>query len=42
MERVKRYIETQEAHHRKKTFKEELIWLLEEHGLEFDERYLWE
>ena len=42
VERVKRYIETQEAHHRRKTFKEELIWLLEEHGLEYDERYLWD
>ena len=41
VERVKRYIETQETHHRRKTFKEELIWLMEKHGLEYDEKYLW-
>ncbi len=38
---VRRYIENQEEHHRKKTFEEEFRELLEKHGVEFDERYLW-
>jgi len=42
VERVKRYIETQEIHHRKRTFKQELRWLLKSYGLEFDEKYLWD
>ncbi|MES2726927.1 MAG: IS200/IS605 family transposase [Bacteroidota bacterium] len=35
-----KYIQNQEAHHHKKTFKEEYIDLLKEHGIEFDEKYL--
>ena len=35
------YIRKQEAHHRKMTFQEELIGLLERHGVEYDERYIW-
>ena len=38
---VKRYIERQEEHHRKRTFREEYLELLRRHGVEFDERYLW-
>ncbi len=34
------YIKNQEAHHQVKTFKEELIDLLTEHGIDFDEKYL--
>lgn len=34
------YVKNQEAHHRTKTFREELIELLLEHGVEFDEKYL--
>ena len=34
--RVIEYIKNQEEHHKKKTFKEEYIELLEEHGIEFD------
>ena len=34
------YVKNQEDHHRVKTFKEELIDLLTEHGIEFDEKYL--
>ena len=34
------YIKSQEEHHRVKTFREEFIELLNEHGIEFDERYL--
>jgi putative transposase len=39
--RVRRYIETQEEHHHRQTFQEELIALLEAHGIDYDERYLW-
>ena len=38
---VKLYIANQKEHHRKQTFQEELIQLLKEHGVEYDERYLW-
>ena len=34
------YVKNQEMHHHKKTYREELIKLFEEHGVEFDERYL--
>jgi putative transposase len=34
------YIINQEKHHRNLSFKEELIQLLEEHGVEFEEKYL--
>jgi REP-associated tyrosine transposase len=40
--RVVRYISTQEDHHRKRTFKQELIGLLEKHGIAYDERYIWD
>ena len=39
---LQRYVSTQKEHHRKWTFKEELIWLLDENGVEYDERYLWD
>ena len=41
VERVRRYITTQEEHHRKKTFEEEFRAMLKAHRIEFDERYLW-
>lgn len=34
------YVKNQREHHRVKSFKEEFKELLEEHGIEFDERYL--
>lgn len=34
------YVKNQEEHHKTITFKEELIELLKEHGIEFDEKYL--
>jgi putative transposase len=37
---VQRYIANQEGHHRKKTFREELVELLEKAGIEYDPRYL--
>jgi putative transposase len=39
---VTRYIENQEKHHRKITFQDELRALLRRHGIEFDERYVWD
>ncbi len=37
---VKRYIANQESHHRKKSFREELVDLLEKAGVEYDPKYL--
>ena len=34
------YVKNQEAHHHIKTFNEELIELLNEHHIEFDEKYM--
>ncbi|MBI2967323.1 MAG: transposase, partial [Bacteroidetes bacterium] len=39
-ERLIEYVKNQEEHHKTKTFKEEYIELLKEHGIEFDEKYL--
>jgi putative transposase len=39
---VRTYIEKQEEHHRKVTFKEEFLSFLKQHGLEHDVRYIWE
>jgi putative transposase len=41
LDSIRHYIAAQEAHHRKATFQEEYRELLREHGVEFDERYLW-
>jgi REP element-mobilizing transposase RayT len=35
-----RYVQNQVEHHKKMTFKEELVVLLKENNVEFDERYL--
>jgi REP element-mobilizing transposase RayT len=39
---VVRYIQGQPQHHRKLTFQEEFLALLKKHGVEFDERHLWQ
>jgi len=36
------YIANQEEHHRKMSFKDELIAFLNKHEIEYDERYLWD
>lgn len=41
LEAVVRYITRQKEHHRRKTFKEELIELLENYEVEYDPRYIW-
>jgi putative transposase len=37
-----RYIDNQKEHHRARTFKEELLDLLQRYGVNYDERYLWD
>jgi hypothetical protein len=39
---MRKHIRNQRDHHRKKTFQKEYIKLLNENGIEFDEKYLWE
>ena len=40
LDTVRQYIRRQEEHHRVTTFREELISLLQEEGIEYDPRYL--
>ena len=40
--KVANYISNQEEHHKKKTFKEEYLEILDNLGIEYDERYLFE
>ncbi len=37
---VRRYIENQEEHHRERSFREELVLMLQRSGIKYDERYL--
>ncbi len=39
---VLQYIEAQREHHRRRTFQEEYRKLLRGHGVDFDERYVWD
>jgi REP element-mobilizing transposase RayT len=38
---VLRYIANQKEHHRKMSFQEEFVALLKKHGIDYDERYVW-
>lgn len=40
-EKSRHYIEIQEEHHKKVTFKEELFAFLKEYGIDYNEQYLW-
>ena len=42
LESVLHYVDTQQEHHRTRTFQEEYRELLHKHGLDFDERYVWD
>ncbi len=42
VERVAEYIANQEAHHRAVSFQDEYRKLMLNHGIEFDERYVWD
>ncbi len=39
---ISNYIQNQKKHHQKISFKEELICLLKEFGIDYDEKYLWD
>jgi len=39
---VRKYIKNQDQHHRRRTFKQELVSLLEKHEIDYDRRYLWD
>jgi len=39
---VRAYIVGQDDHHRKMTFQDEFRALLKKHGIEFDEKYVWD
>jgi len=39
---VRKYIENQEEHHKKVSFKDEFLTLLRKHEIAFEERYLWD
>ena len=38
---VREYVRNQEEHHRKRTFQEEYLEVLDRMEIEYDERYLW-
>ena len=42
LEAVLQYVDAQEEHHRARTFQEEYRELLHRHGVDFDERYVWD
>jgi len=42
LEQVTRYIANQKAHHRKRSFQDEVRALLTKHKVDWDERYIWE
>jgi putative transposase len=42
LEKLRTYVRNQEQHHRRTTFQQEFRALLDKHGLEYDERYLWD
>ncbi|RLA57224.1 MAG: transposase [Gammaproteobacteria bacterium] len=40
--KVRRYVQNQKEHHKKVPFQDELILLLDKHGVEYDQRYIWD
>ena len=42
LDAVLQYLQTQEEHHRTRTFQEEYRELLRRHGIEFDEQFVWD
>jgi putative transposase len=42
LDAVMQYVETQQQHHRARTSQEEYAELLRRHGVDFDERYVWD
>jgi REP element-mobilizing transposase RayT len=41
MEKTIQYIQNQEKHHRKVSFREEFLTFLKKHRVEYDEKYVW-
>jgi len=37
-----RYVNEQERHHKKRTFKEEFLSPLKKHEIDYDPRYIWD
>jgi REP element-mobilizing transposase RayT len=42
IDRIRRYIANQEQHHKAVSFQDEFRAILQEHGLECEEKYIWE
>ena len=42
VEQVREYVAAQEEHHRKVSFQDEFRALCRKHGVEIDERYVWD
>jgi len=42
LDAVLQYVDTQQEHHRTRTFQDECRELLRRHGIDFDERYVWD
>jgi hypothetical protein len=42
LEAVRRYVSTQETHHRSLSFQDEFRRFLKEYHIEYDERYVWD
>jgi putative transposase len=42
LDAVLQYVDAQQEHHRTRTFQEEYRELLHKHGLDVDERYVWD
>ena len=40
-DKTKKYIESQEEHHKNKSYKDEVKLFLKEYGVDYDEKYLW-
>ena len=41
LDSLRSYIDSQEAHHKTRTFQDEYRKFLEKHGIEYEERYVW-
>ena len=42
LDALRQYIDRQEAHHRRHTFQDEYRHFLKQHGVDHDERYVWD
>jgi hypothetical protein len=42
LDRVRGYVDRQEEHHRRVAFQDEFRDFLNQHGVAFDERYVWD